>query len=66
MSIRKLISRWLDTASRTVTWADVVEALRQPLLNEKRVAQQIEDDISSRSSECILCIAICVYSVWDK
>lgn len=50
-ALLKLLSRWLDTTNRTVTWADIVDALRKPILKEERVAQQIEDDISNRSSE---------------
>ena len=50
-ALLKLISRWLDTTDHTVTWADIVDALRKPLLKEERVAQRIEDDVSNRSSE---------------
>lgn len=53
-ALRKLLSRWLDTTNHTVTWADIVAALRQPILKEKRVAQQIEDDVRNRSSENLI------------
>ena len=60
----KLLSRWLDTTNHTVTWADIVDVLRQPILDEKRVAQQIEDDIGNRSSEnLILNFIECDFSV---
>ena len=50
-ALLKLISKWLDTTNHTVTWADIIDALRQPVLKEERVAQQIEDNISNRLSE---------------
>jgi hypothetical protein len=50
-ALRKLLSRWLDTTNRTVTWADIVDALRQRILKEERVAQEIEDNVTNRSSE---------------
>ena len=50
-ALRKVILRWLDTTDHTVTWANIVAVLRERTLNEKRLAQQIEDDINNRSSE---------------
>lgn len=50
-ALLKLLSRWLDTTNHTVTWADIVDVLRQPILKEERIAQQIEDGICNRSSE---------------
>ena len=50
-ALRKVILRWLDTTDHAVTWADIVAALRERTLNEKRLAQQIEDNVNNRSSE---------------
>lgn len=46
-----VISRWLDTTDHTVTWADIVKALRQPLLKEERLAKHIEENVCTRFSE---------------
>lgn len=50
-ALRKLICRWLDTTEHTVTWYDIISALREPILKEMRVAKEVEDHISSPSSE---------------
>ena len=53
-ALRKLLSRWLDTTNHTVTWADIVDALRLPILKEERVAQQIEHDVRNQSSKNLI------------
>ena len=52
-SLLKVVTKWLDTASDSAppTWHRLVDALRQPVLNEERVAKQIEKKVCSTFSK---------------
>ena len=52
-ALLKVVAKWLDTARAAGprTWKSVVEALRQPMLKEERVADQIERNICSTFSK---------------
>ncbi len=41
LALSEVISRWIAT-NRQLTWFDLVQALRQPILNEEWCASQIE------------------------
>ena len=47
-----VIERWLNTAHRTVTWEDILDVLKEPLLNEKHLSEKIEKEICSQSLIC--------------
>ena len=43
LALNEVILRWLAIRSPDqLTWSDLVKALRQPILNEERIASQIE------------------------
>ena len=44
-----VIERWLNTAQRKVTWQDILDTLRMPLLKEKRLSEDIEKKVCSQS-----------------
>ena len=52
-ALLKVVAKWLDTARAAgpPTWKSVVEALRQPMLKEERVADQIERTFCSSFSK---------------
>ena len=52
-ALLSVIERWLSTTCRTVTWEDIFEALRKPIVQEIRLVEQIKEKICSQSSECI-------------
>jgi hypothetical protein len=42
LALSEVISRWIAT-NRQLTWSDLVQALREPILNDERCASQIEE-----------------------
>lgn len=63
-ALLSVIERWLATADRTVTWNDILDALREPILSENHLAEQIKEKICSQTSKfihCILCGLINLY-----
>ena len=51
LALFELITRWLETTDRTVTWNDIVNALRMPILDQKSLAKEIEDKANSKTCE---------------
>ena len=52
-SLLEVISRWLDT-NHSVCWNDILKALREPLLDEQRLAKEIEEHVLSQKSLCLM------------